>query len=50
MRYEVFVAMNACEPSVFSVLKHKRRDIAEQVLQCAKNLGFTAFIIGVNKS
>lgn len=49
MRYEVFVALNPLEPSVFSVLKHKRRDIAEQVLQCAKNLGLPCFVIGVKR-
>lgn len=46
MQYEVFVNLNPLKPAVFKVYAYKRKDLAEQLLQCAKNLKLQAFTIG----
>jgi len=45
MSYEVFVNLNPLTPSVFKVYVYKRKDLAEQLLQCAHNLKLSAFVI-----
>lgn len=45
MKYEVFINLNPLTPAQFKVYAYKRKELAEQLLQCAKNLKLQAFVI-----
>lgn len=45
MSYEVFINLNPATPAQFKVYVYKRKDLAEQLLQCAHNLKLSAFVI-----
>lgn len=45
MSYEVFINLNTATPAQFKVYVYKRKDLAEQLLQCAHNLKLSAFVI-----
>ena len=45
MQYEVFINLNPGTPAQFKVYTYKRKDLAEQLLQCAHHLKLSAFVI-----
>ena len=45
MQYEVFINLNPGTPAQFNAYTYKRKDLAEQLLQCAHHLKLSAFVI-----